>query len=88
MIRTHAFNGLRHKIVHVSAIDGVCDRPDLDGVPVVMVLDGKDLRTLHSQLHEAMEASHCCDKCLHDGSGDSRLWDAAKFIWREGWRRK
>jgi hypothetical protein len=86
-VRFHRFNGTRYIVDHVEGLYGVCDTPEIPKIPVMMVLDKDDTRTLHSQLHEALEASGFCDKCMHDENGEPRTWDAAKYLWREGWRR-
>ena len=91
VVRTHTFNDKLYKIEEVDRIDGVTDTDDIPDTLEMMILDGNDLRALHSAMHEGMEASGMCDKCLHDyEKRDSRLprtWDIARFLWRLGYRR-
>lgn len=90
-VLSHTFSGQLYKIEEVNRIDGVTDTDDVPDTLEMMILDSNDLRALHSAMHEGMEASGMCDKCLHGyEERDSRLpktWDIARFLWRLGWRR-
>jgi hypothetical protein len=90
-VKTHTFAGRKYKIEQVERIDGVTDVPGEPDVYEMLILDGNDLRSLHSALHEGIEALGLCDKCLHQHirrkDGNSRTWDTARFLWRLGYRK-
>ena len=85
---THTFNQVRYKIDFVKSIEGVCDTKEKPKEPLGMdVIDGNDFIALHSVFHESLEASGFCGKCLHFSDGTSRTIDAARFLWRLGYRK-
>ena len=91
-VKTHTFDGKLYDIEKVQRIDGVTDTPYNEDDPLrMLILDGDGLRSLHSALHEGLEALGICDFCLHGHEnrtdGNSRTWDVARFLWRLGWRR-
>lgn len=85
---THTFNKVKYKIDLVKSIEGVTDTKETPKEPLEMnILTGNDFIAFHSAFHESLEASGFCDKCLHFSDGDSRTIDAARFLWRLGYRR-
>ena len=87
-VNTHSFNGVKYKIDFVKSIDGVTDTKEKPKEPLEMdILDGNDFRAFHSAFHESLEASGFCDTCLHFSDGTPRTIDAARFLWRLGYRR-
>ena len=83
MIRSHTFKDTKYLVEFCDRIDGVTDTPyDPNDKMVMRILSGNNLRAFHSALHEAMEASMFCDKCLHDKDGSFATWDIARFLWR------
>lgn len=87
-VKTHTFNGIQYKIDLVTSIEGVTDTMEKPKEPLEMnILEGKDFIALHSAFHESLEASGFCDVCLHFSDGTSRTVDAARFLWRLGYRR-
>jgi hypothetical protein len=87
MIRTHTFNGVTYKIEFADRIDGVCDVPDDETAPEILLVPGKKQRHLNAALHEALHAIGVPDKYLHDEEGFSQTEDVARFLWRLGFRR-
>jgi len=92
-VRTHTFNGTKYKIDFVTSIEGVTDTFEIPVEPLGMdVLDGNDFKSFHSAFHESLEASGFCDACLHikggEQDGTPRTIDAARFLWRIGYRWK
>ena len=89
-VRTHTFNGRKYKITQVDSIDGCTDVPGDPEELEMMILDGDDLRALHSVIHEGAEGSGMCD-CIHRyeirNDGRAATWDIARLAWRLGWRR-
>lgn len=90
-VRTHTFNGKLYRIEEVDRIDGVTDTPDIPDMLEMTILGDNDLRSLHSALHEGLEASGMCDDCLHSYEERKdhlpKTWDTARLLWRLGWRR-
>ena len=88
-VRTHTFNGRKYKIESVERINGVTDLPGDPKNFEMLVLEGNDLRALHSAIHEGLEGIGCCDKCIHEynNKGLPKTWDVAKFLWRLGYRK-
>ncbi len=89
-VKTHTFNGIKYKIEQAERIDGVTDVQEDDSPPEMLILDGDDLKSLHSAMHEGMEAIRACDKCIHGYRDDGypETWDVAKFLWRLGYRKE
>ena len=88
-IKTHTFDGVKYKIDVVKSIEGVTDTKEKPKEPLGMdILAGNDFKAFHSAFHESLEASGFCDSCLHFLDGTSRTVDAARFLWRLGYRRK
>ena len=86
-VNTHTFNGIKYKIDQVKSIEGVTDTKEKPKEPLEMnILARNDFIALHSAFHEALEASGFCDACLHFSDGTSRTVDAARFLWRLGYR--
>ncbi len=87
-VLTHTFNGIKYKIDLVKSIEGVTDTKEKPTEPLGMdILEGKGFIALHSAFHESLEASGFCDVCLHFSDGTARTVDAARFLWRLGYRR-
>ena len=94
-VKTHTFagkNGKRtYKIAEVDSIDGVTDVPGEPEMLEMMILNGTDLRSLHSALHEGLEGIDCCDECIHSygerEDGNPVTWDVARLLWRLGYRK-
>ena len=86
-VRTHTFNGVRYKIDLVKSIEGVTDTKEKPTEPLGMdILAGNNFIAFHSAFHESLEASGFCDACLHFTDGTPRTIDAARFLWRLGYR--
>lgn len=88
-VKTHTFEGRRYAIEQVERIDGVTEVPgEQPDTYHMLILDGNDIKALHSALHEGMEAVGACDECVHGyrSDGTPKTWDVAKFLWRLGWR--
>jgi len=90
MVRTHTFNKIKYTIDLVGSIDGVTDTKEIPKEPLQMnILGGNDFRAFHSAFHESLEASGFCDQCMHfRKDGTPRTIDAARFLWRLGYRIK
>lgn len=88
MIRTHTFNGTTYKIDFTDKIEGVTETPEPSDNPHIILIEGSDFRAFHAAFHEALEASGFCDSCMHDKEGYPRTEDAARFLWRLGYRKK
>ena len=87
-VHTHTFNGILYSIDIVTSIEGVTDTKEKPKEPLEMnILEGNDFRAFHSAFHESLEASGFCDACLHFSDGTPRTIDAARFLWRLGYRR-
>jgi len=88
-VKTHTFNGAKHKIAFCDSIEGVTDNSEkvTDKNREMLILSGEDFRAFHSAFHESLEGSGFCDKCLHDKEGYPMTVDAARFLWRLGYRR-
>jgi len=86
-IKTHTFNGTKYKIDYADIIEGVTDTDEIPDVLEVLILTGNDFKAFHSAFHESLEASGFCDSCLHFSDGTPRTIDAARFLWRLGWRK-
>ena len=86
-IRTHTFNGTKYFIDFVKSIEGVTDRIETPEFLEMTILKGTDFKAFHSAFHEALEASGFCDACMHFPDGNSRTIDAARFMWRLGYRK-
>lgn len=88
-VRTHTFNGTKYNIDFVKSIEGVTDsNVDVDEPLEMTILDGDDFIAFHSAFHESLEASGFCDKCMHFKDGTPRTIDAARFLWRLGYRKE
>ena len=88
MVKTHTFNGTLYVIDIVKSIEGVTDTKEKPEEPLEMdILTGNDFKAFHSAFHESLEASGFCDACLHFSDGTPRTIDAARFLWRLGYRR-
>ena len=86
-VKTHTFNRVLYAIDLVDSIEGVTDTKEKPEEPLGMdILRGNDFRALHSAFHESLEASGFCDACLHFSDGTSRTVDAARLLWRLGYR--
>lgn len=86
-VRTHTFNKVKYKIDFVKSIEGVTDTKEKPKEPLEMdVLAGNGFIAFHSVFHESLEASGFCYKCLHFPDGTSKTVDAARFLWRLGYR--
>ncbi len=90
-MKTHTFCGRKYKVEQVERIDGVTDVPGEPEMYEMLILNGNNLRSLHSAVHEGLEAMGLCDECLHRHDdrqdGNSRTWDLARFLWRLGYRK-
>lgn len=87
-VRTHTFAGKKYIIEECERIDGICEiDEEVDNLPKITIVTGKDIRALHAAIHEAMEAYGVPDNIMHDENGNFRTLDIARFIWRLGWRR-
>ena len=85
---THTFNIVKYRIDLVKSIEGVTDTKEKPKEPLGMdILEGNDFIALHSAFHESLEASGFCDVCLHFSNGTPRTIDAARFLWRLGYRK-
>ena len=78
MIQTHTFNG----------IEGLTEVSGVSHNPHILLIEGTGFRAFHAAFHEALEASGFCDSCMHDKEGYPRTEDAARFLWRLGYRKK
>ena len=88
-VKTHTFNSVLYAIDFVDSIEGVTDTKEKPKEPLEMdILSGNDFKVLHSAFHESLEASGFCDVCLHFSDGTPRTIDAARFLWRLGYRIK
>ena len=87
-VKTHTFNGRKYFIDFVKSIEGVTDTPDKPKKLGMDILNGNDFIAFHSAFHEALEASGFCDKCMHKKDGTPKTIDAARFLWRLGYRRR
>jgi len=86
MVRTHTFRLGKYYIDQESnTIYGLCDIPDKYEKLRMVILGGRDFKSLVSTLHEAMHAEGVCDSKLH-GEVDSAE-TIARFLWRLGYRR-
>lgn len=86
-VRTHTFNGQKYRIEKAFRIDGVTDVDLPFDKPEMLILEGNDLKALHSALHEGWEAIGVCDDCIHGyENGMPNSYDVARFLWRLGWR--
>jgi len=87
-VKSHTFNGRKYKVELTERIDGVTDVPGTPDPYEILILDGNDLKALHSALHEGLEAIGASD--IHDYRDDGypKTWDVAKFLWRLGYRRR
>ena len=83
-VKCHTFNGNNYKIELAESIDGVCDLPDDDDDPLVMViLEGDNFRAFSSAVHEGLHAMlGRANDLLHDNKGESKTEDFARFLWR------
>lgn len=87
-VKTHTFNGTLYKIDIVKSIEGVTDTKEKVKEPLGMdILQGNDFKAFHGAFHESLEASGFCDVCLHFSDGTPRTIDAARFLWRLGYRK-
>ncbi len=78
-----------YKIDIVKSIEGVTDTMEKPEEPLEMnILVGNDFVAFHSAFHESLEASGFCDPCLHFTDGTPGTIDAARFLWRLGYRLK
>ena len=87
-VYTHSFNGTKYKIEFTYKIEGVTDTPETPTIPGVLLLTGRDFAAFHSAFHESLEASGFCEKCMHDKEGYPRTIDAARLLWRLGYRKR
>jgi hypothetical protein len=85
-VKTHSFNGVLYNIGFAGRIDGVCDVPEDDSTPEIILVEGYELRHLNAAFHESLHAMGVPDKFLHDIEGYSKTEDGARFLWRLGYR--
>ena len=86
-VKTHRFNGRFYKIVYADSIEGVTDVPGDPDPLEMLILTGNGFVAFHSAFHEALEGSGFCEKCLHKKDGNPNTVDAARFLWRLGYRK-
>lgn len=86
-IRTHTFKLGSYHITEGSGWVGSCDIPDNYHVLRIAVLQGRDVKALSSQIHEALHAEGCPKPFLHRKEGDP-CDNLARFLVRMGWERK
>ena len=87
-VKTHTFNGRKYYIDFNKSIEGVTDTPEIPERLWMELIEGDDFIAFHSAFHESLEASGFCDKCMHKRDGTPRTIDAARFLWRLGYRLK
>ena len=85
-IKTHTFNGRRYSIEKVKSIEGVTDVPGEPDPYTMLILSGNNFIAFHSAFHESLEAAGFCDACLHKKDGTPNTIEAARLIWRLGYR--
>jgi len=85
VVKTHTFKLGKYYIDQSDPIEGVCDTPNNYERLHMIILNGNDIRTLSSTIHESMHAEGIPDRYLHGDKDSSE--NIARFLWRLGWRR-
>ena len=90
-IKTHTFKLGTYTIDQTERINGICDTPDptswKKATKEMLIIEGADLRALHSALHEALHADGIPDEYIHDKDGCADTMRIARFLWRLGYRK-
>lgn len=87
IVHTHSFNGVLYHLDFPTTIEGVTDTPEAPKKLYMEILAGNDFKAFHSAFHESLEGSGFCDKCLHKKDGTPNTIDAARLLWRLGYRK-